>query len=52
MLTPYARAVGILLSRCETFIMATLKSSLFDLNKRNRLPKREPTMDNPVKLAI
>ena len=32
--------------------MTTLKSSLFDLNKRKRLPKREPTMDNPVKLAI
>ena len=32
--------------------MATLKSSLFDLNKRNRLPKRGQKMDNPVKLAI
>jgi hypothetical protein len=44
--------VGILLSWCETFIMAKLKLSLFDLNKRNRLPKREPKMGNPVKLAI
>ena len=32
--------------------MAKLKSSLIDLNKRNRLPKREPKMGNPVKLAI
>ena len=32
--------------------MAKLKSSLSVLNKRKRLPKREPKMDNPVKLAI
>ena len=32
--------------------MAKLKSSLFIVNKRKRLPKREPTMENPVKLAI
>jgi len=51
-LNPYGRAVGILLSRCETFIMAKLKSSLFVLNKLKRLPKREPKMENPVKLAI
>ena len=32
--------------------MGKLKSSLFVLNKRKRLPKREPKMDNPIKLAI
>ena len=31
--------------------MATLNSSLFVLNKRKQLPKREHNMDNPVKLA-
>ena len=52
MSTTYAKAIGILISRCQTFVMATLKSSLFVLNKRKRLPKSEPKMDNPVKLAI